>query len=117
MIKKCGDGTPLPDNSGPADFVNDYKSLVLTIDSNSILPISQINLTKFLILIVCLVDRCHVVPGSALNAKRRVASITSLICIIPIILSLFFNFQQYDDVIGSITHQQPSKANKTNNTQ
>jgi cell division protein FtsI (penicillin-binding protein 3) len=33
LIKKGGDGTPLPDNSGPRDFVNDYKSLGLTIDS------------------------------------------------------------------------------------
>ncbi len=32
-IKKGGDGTPLPDNSGPRDFINDYKSLTLTIDS------------------------------------------------------------------------------------
>ena len=33
MIKKGGDGTPLPDNSGPTDFINDYKSLGLTIDT------------------------------------------------------------------------------------
>ena len=33
LIKKGGDGTPLPDNSGPTDFINDYKSLGLTIDS------------------------------------------------------------------------------------
>ena len=33
LIKKGGDGTPLPDNSGPRDFINDYKSLGLTIDS------------------------------------------------------------------------------------
>ena len=33
LIKKGGDGTPLPDSSGPRDFINDYKSLGLTIDS------------------------------------------------------------------------------------
>ncbi|MDC3078002.1 penicillin-binding protein 2, partial [Prochlorococcus sp. AH-716-O05] len=33
LIKKGGDGTPLPDNSGPRDFISDYKSLGLTIDS------------------------------------------------------------------------------------
>ena len=33
FVKKGGDGTPLPDNSGPRDFINDYKSLSLTIDS------------------------------------------------------------------------------------
>ncbi len=33
LIKKGGDGTPLPDNSGPSDFISDYKSLRLTIDS------------------------------------------------------------------------------------
>ena len=33
LIKKGGDGTPLPDNSGPLDFVPDYKSIDLTIDS------------------------------------------------------------------------------------
>ena len=33
LVKKGGDGTPLPDNSGPRDFINDYKSLGLTIDS------------------------------------------------------------------------------------
>ncbi len=33
FLKKGGDGTPLPDNSGPRDFINDYKSLGLTIDS------------------------------------------------------------------------------------
>ncbi len=32
-IKRGGDGTPLPDNSGPGDFISDYKSLGLTIDS------------------------------------------------------------------------------------
>ena len=32
-IKRGGDGTPLPDNSGPRDFIPDYKSLGLTIDS------------------------------------------------------------------------------------
>ena len=33
LVKKGGDGTPLPDNSGPRDFIRDYKSLRLTIDS------------------------------------------------------------------------------------
>ncbi len=33
LVKIGGDGTPLPDNSGPRDFINDYKSLGLTIDS------------------------------------------------------------------------------------
>ncbi len=33
LIKRGGDGTPLPDNSAPGDFVYDYKSLGLTIDS------------------------------------------------------------------------------------
>ena len=33
LIKRGGDGTPLPDNSGPGDFVSDNKSLGLTIDS------------------------------------------------------------------------------------
>ena len=33
IVKKGGDGTPLPDNSGPRDFLNDYKSLSLTMDS------------------------------------------------------------------------------------
>jgi len=33
LIKRGGDGTPLPDNSAPGDFVSDYKSLDLTIDS------------------------------------------------------------------------------------
>jgi len=33
LIKRGGDGTPLPDNSAPGDFVSDYKSLGLTIDS------------------------------------------------------------------------------------
>ncbi len=33
LIKRGGDGTPLPDNSAPGDFISDYKSLVLTIDS------------------------------------------------------------------------------------
>ena len=32
-IKRGGDGTPLPDNSAPGDFVSDYKSLGLTVDS------------------------------------------------------------------------------------
>ncbi len=33
FIKRGGDGTPLPDNSSPGDFISDYKSLGLTIDS------------------------------------------------------------------------------------
>jgi cell division protein FtsI (penicillin-binding protein 3) len=33
LIKRGGDGTPLPDNSAPGDFITDYKSLGLTIDS------------------------------------------------------------------------------------
>jgi len=33
LIKRGGDGTPLPDNSAPGDFIADYKSLGLTIDS------------------------------------------------------------------------------------
>jgi len=33
FIKRGGDGTPLPDNSAPGDFISDYKSLGLTIDS------------------------------------------------------------------------------------
>jgi len=33
LINRGGDGTPLPDNSAPGDFVSDYKSLGLTIDS------------------------------------------------------------------------------------
>ncbi|MDA9692830.1 penicillin-binding protein 2 [Prochlorococcus sp. AH-736-N03] len=33
IIKRGGDGTPLPDNSAPGDFISDYKSLGLTIDS------------------------------------------------------------------------------------
>ena len=33
LINRGGDGTPLPDNSGPGDFISDYKSLGLTIDS------------------------------------------------------------------------------------
>ena len=33
LIKRGGDGTPLPDNSAPGDFISDYKSLSLTIDS------------------------------------------------------------------------------------
>jgi len=33
LIKRGGDGTPLPDNSAPGDFISDYKNLVLTIDS------------------------------------------------------------------------------------
>jgi len=33
IIKIGGDGTPLPDNSAPGDFISDYKKLGLTIDS------------------------------------------------------------------------------------
>jgi len=33
LIKRGGDGTPLPDNSAPGDFISDYKRLGLTIDS------------------------------------------------------------------------------------
>ena len=33
FIKRGGDGTPLPDNSGPKDFISDNRSLRLTIDS------------------------------------------------------------------------------------
>jgi len=33
LIKRGGDGTPLPDNSAPGDFISDYKKLGLTIDS------------------------------------------------------------------------------------
>ncbi len=33
LIKRGGDGTPLPDNSAPGDFIYDYESLGLTIDS------------------------------------------------------------------------------------
>jgi len=33
LIKRGGDGTPLPDISSPGDFIADYKSLGLTIDS------------------------------------------------------------------------------------
>ncbi|MBO6960942.1 MAG: penicillin-binding protein 2 [Prochlorococcus marinus CUG1438] len=33
LINRGGDGTPLPDNSSPGDFISDYKSLSLTIDS------------------------------------------------------------------------------------
>jgi len=33
LIKRGGDGTPLPDNSAPGDFISDFKSLGLTIDS------------------------------------------------------------------------------------
>jgi cell division protein FtsI (penicillin-binding protein 3) len=33
LIKRGGDGTPLPDNSAPGDFISDYESLGLTIDS------------------------------------------------------------------------------------
>ena len=33
LINRGGDGTPLPDNSSPGDFISDYKSLGLTLDS------------------------------------------------------------------------------------
>ena len=33
LVKRGGDGTPLPDISGPRDFISDYKSLGLTLDS------------------------------------------------------------------------------------
>jgi cell division protein FtsI (penicillin-binding protein 3) len=33
LVKRGGDGTPLPDNSAPGDFISDYKSIGLTIDS------------------------------------------------------------------------------------
>ncbi len=33
FIKRGGDGTPLPDNSSPGDFISDYKSLDLTLDT------------------------------------------------------------------------------------
>ena len=33
LLKRGGDGTPLPDNSGPNDFITDYRSIGLTIDS------------------------------------------------------------------------------------
>jgi len=33
LVKRGGDGTPLPDHSAPGDFVSDYRSLGLTIDS------------------------------------------------------------------------------------
>jgi len=33
FLKQSGDGTPLPDYSGPEDFVSDYESLGLTVDS------------------------------------------------------------------------------------
>ena len=33
LIKRGGDGTPLPDNSAPGDFITDYENLELTIDS------------------------------------------------------------------------------------
>ena len=33
LVKKGGDGTPLPDNSRPEDFITDYRSLALTLDS------------------------------------------------------------------------------------
>ena len=33
LIRRAWDGTPLPDNSGPKDFISDYERLGLTIDS------------------------------------------------------------------------------------
>ena len=33
LLKKGADGTPLPDSSGPYDFVNDDKKIILTLDS------------------------------------------------------------------------------------
>ena len=33
ILKKGADGTPLPDISGPSDFINDDKKIVLTLDS------------------------------------------------------------------------------------
>ncbi len=33
LIKRGGDGTPLPDNSAPGDFISDYENLGLTLDS------------------------------------------------------------------------------------
>ena len=33
ILKKGGDGTPLPDSSGPKDFVRDDRKIILTIDS------------------------------------------------------------------------------------
>ena len=33
ILKKGGDGTPLPDSSGPRDFVRDDRKIILTIDS------------------------------------------------------------------------------------
>ena len=33
LIKRGGDGTPLPDNSAPGDFISDYSSIGLTLDS------------------------------------------------------------------------------------
>ena len=33
LLKKGADGTPLPDSSGPYDFINDDKKIVLTLDS------------------------------------------------------------------------------------
>jgi len=32
-LKRGGDGTPLPDSSGPSDFINDDKKIILTLDS------------------------------------------------------------------------------------
>ena len=33
VLRKGADGTPLPDRSGPSDFINDDKKIVLTLDS------------------------------------------------------------------------------------
>ena len=33
LLKKGADGTPLPDSSGPYDFINDDRKIVLTLDS------------------------------------------------------------------------------------
>ncbi len=33
LLKRGADGTPLPDSSGPYDFINDDKKIVLTLDS------------------------------------------------------------------------------------
>jgi len=33
LIKRGADGTPLPDNSAPGDFISDYETLSLTVDS------------------------------------------------------------------------------------
>ena len=56
-------------------------SVSMTILSKVVLVKSQINLTKFLIVIDSFVDKCHEVPGSPLVANKNVALTTSLICI------------------------------------